>query len=75
MKIVYRPGREDSNADALSRHPQLPAPIVGIAEDKVQVVPITVEEWKSEVAPSLLEQEASQWSQGMTLCLNSELGD
>ena len=37
VKIVYRPGRENSNADALSRHPLLPAPTIGIAEDEMQV--------------------------------------
>ena len=37
VKIVYRPGRENTNADALSRHPLLPAPVVGVAEDEVQV--------------------------------------
>ena len=57
--IVYCPGRENSNADALSQHPQLPARVVGIAEDEVQVFPITVEEGKSEVTPSLLEQEVA----------------
>ena len=34
---MYRPGRENTNADALSRHPLLPAPVVGVAEDEVQV--------------------------------------
>ena len=37
VKIVYRPGRENTHADALSRHPLLPAPSVGLAEDEVQV--------------------------------------
>ena len=59
IMIVYCPGRENSNADALSQHPQLPARVVGIAEDEVQVFPITVEEGKSEVTPSLLEQEVA----------------
>ena len=42
VKIVYRPGRENANADALSRHPLLPAPAVGIAEDEVQVSIVSV---------------------------------
>ena len=42
MKIVYRPGRENANADALSHHPLLPAPAVGIAEDEVQVSIVSV---------------------------------
>ena len=37
VEIIYRPGREDGNADALSRMPHLPAPIEGIGEDFVQV--------------------------------------
>ena len=37
VKILYRPGRENSNADALSLHPLLPAPAIGIAEDEMQV--------------------------------------
>ena len=37
VKILYRAGKENSNADALSRSPYLPAPAVGIAEDEVQV--------------------------------------
>ena len=37
VKIVYRPSRENTNAHALSRHPLLPAPVVGVAEDEVQV--------------------------------------
>ena len=60
VKIVYRPGRENKNADALSRHPQLPAPTVGIAEDEVQVFPITAEEGRDEVTPTQLSQEVAE---------------
>ena len=60
VKKVYHPGSENSNADALSRHPQLPALVVGIAEDEVQVFPITVGKGKSEVTSSRLEQEVAQ---------------
>ena len=52
MKIVYPPGRENWNADVLSLHPQLPAPSVGIAEDEVQVFPITLQEAQDGVVPS-----------------------
>jgi hypothetical protein len=34
---MYHPGRENLNVDALSHHPLLPSPIVGIAEDEMQV--------------------------------------
>jgi hypothetical protein len=37
IKIQYHAGRENSNADALSCSPYLPAPAVGISEDEVQV--------------------------------------
>ena len=42
VKIVYRAGKENKNADALSRTPVSPAPRVGIAEEEVQVSPISV---------------------------------
>ena len=44
IKIQYRAGRENSNADALSRSPYLPAPAVGIAENEVQVSTIAAED-------------------------------
>ena len=43
LKILYRAGRENTNADALSRSPHLPAPVVGIGEDEVQVSTIAAE--------------------------------
>ena len=57
VKIVYCPGHENRNADALSRHPQLPAPSVGIGEDEVQVFPmdcvgkVTVEQEQANDSP------------------------
>ena len=43
VKILYRAGRENTNADALSRSPHLPAPVVGIGEDEVEVSTIAAE--------------------------------
>ena len=37
VNIVYRSGKENLNADTLSRNPYLPAPAEGIAETDVQV--------------------------------------
>ena len=37
VQTVYCPGRENSNADALSRYRLLPEPAIGIAEDEMQV--------------------------------------
>ena len=42
VTIQYRAGKENKNADALSRSPHLPAPAVGIAEDEVQVSTVTL---------------------------------
>ena len=42
MRIVYRAGKENKNADALSRSPVLPAPQVVLGEEEVQVSPLTV---------------------------------
>ena len=40
LKIVYRPGRSNANADALSRCPQAQAPVEGIGEAEFQVATI-----------------------------------
>ena len=37
VRIVYRAGRENKNANALSRSPVSPAPQVGITNDEVQI--------------------------------------
>ena len=67
VEIVYCYGKENTNADALSRQPYLDAPSQGIAESEVQVaavrdgqpVPLTGGELL-EKEPPLLEPEASQ---------------
>ena len=55
MKILYRAGKENSNADALSRSPCLPAPAVGIAEDEVQVANLASDKVSSSAARSRLQ--------------------
>ena len=42
VRIVYRAGKENKNADALSRSPVSPAPQTDIAEEEVQIVSICV---------------------------------
>ena len=44
VNIIYRAGRDNANADALSRQPYLPAPAVGTADDEVQVLSIEASE-------------------------------
>ena len=41
LNIIYRPGKENTKADALSRSPQCPAPVFGEAETEIQVSAIT----------------------------------
>ena len=59
---MYRPGRENSNADALSRHPLLPAPAVGLAENEMQVSRVCVsgrvDQANSSTSPGLSEAES-----------------
>ena len=44
---MYRAGRENVNADTLSRSPQAPPPTEGIAEKEVQVPNVTAESSKA----------------------------
>ena len=43
VKILYRPGKVNTNADALSRCLQAPAPHEGLAELEVQVAAVESE--------------------------------
>ena len=43
MKIAYRPGKVNANADALSRGPQGTAPVEGIGEDEYQILALQSE--------------------------------
>ena len=52
MNIIYRAGKENVIADALSRNPQAPAPQEGIAESEVQVAQIQgAEQEEDELEP------------------------
>ena len=44
VEILYRPGRDNACADALSRHPIQPAPKRGVAESEIQVMLASVDE-------------------------------
>ena len=44
VEILYRPGRDNACADALSRHPIQPAPKRGVAESESQVMLASVNE-------------------------------
>ena len=52
VDIIYRAGRDNTNADALSRQPHLPAPAVGTVDDDAQVLSIEASDVDT---PSLLE--------------------
>ena len=41
LNVIYRPGKENTKADDLSRSPQRPAPVFGEAETEIQVSTIT----------------------------------
>ena len=41
IQIIYRPGKENCNADALSHQPHAPAPLEGVAEGELQICAIT----------------------------------
>ena len=41
VNIIYRSGKANTNADALSRNPYAPAPPEGIAENEIQVAAVS----------------------------------
>ena len=43
INILYRSGKANTNADALSRNPYLPAPQEGIGESELQVAVVSSE--------------------------------
>ena len=59
VDIVYRPGKENSNAEALSRMPHLPAPVEGTCEDQVQVSVV-----RSDDIPQLLSAPPADQTPG-----------
>ena len=58
VHIVYRAGRDNVSADALSRQPHRPAPVLGIAQDEIQVAAISVDSEISELLEAQPAQEA-----------------
>ena len=64
VTIVYRAGRENARADALSRSPSGPPPTVGIAEGEAQVASVDTED-----IASLLQANPTV---GMTANFSSE---
>ena len=55
VKIQYRPGKMNANADALSRCPQAPAPETGMAEDEVQIAAVGSEDDSSGSGESITD--------------------
>lgn len=74
VNIVYRAGKENAIADALSRNPQGLAPQEGIAESEVQVARINGVEQEGEEADfsTLLELEPEQGQLGRLETLAEE---
>ena len=58
VSIVYRRGRENTGADALSRNPQLPGPAEGLAEMDTQVA--VVRDSSNTTSPELPERNPEQ---------------
>lgn len=63
VDIVYRSGSENSNADALSRMPHLPAPVEGTCEDEVQVCVISSSKITQLLSAAPAEQTSRDFGQ------------
>ena len=57
VKIVYRPGKSNTNADALSRSPQAPPPEEGIGKSELQVATVTSESAEDVSIHTLLKSD------------------
>ena len=57
VKIIYRPGRQTSSADALSRSPQAPPPVTGVGQCEVQVAAVNTDYDPVQDIRSLLNAE------------------
>ena len=60
VHIIYRAGRDNANADALSRNPQLPPPTEDMADTNVQVAVVTTSSMHDLDVTTLLGMEPGQ---------------
>ena len=62
VHIIYRRGRENASADALSRSPQAPAPLEGVAEGEMQISQVRTTDGVSDGDISALLQSSQDGS-------------
>ena len=53
VDIVYRSGRENASANTLSRCPQEPAPLCGVAQDETQVAVVSTKDADTDISDLL----------------------
>ncbi len=81
VTILYRSGKQNTKADALSRSPHLPAPLEGVSQSEVQVATITVlndptHSAEENLDPSQIDISRLLVSEGIGLCpTGSHFGD